>query len=215
VRCRVSGDLPIRLETMSSTLRRDPILRCRPVCVWLTGLSGSGKSTIARLLESRLAGMGLSPYVLDGDDLRAGLNKDLGFSDADRAENVRRVAEVARLMVDAGVVPIVSLISPFRADRALARARFAAGGFCEAFVDAPLEVCEKRDPKGLYARARRGEVLRMTGLGSAYEVPEAPELHLLTGVGEPGDSVERILLWLRGHSDRLADARPARGATTG
>jgi len=169
----------------------------RPVCVWMTGLSGAGKSTIAGLLKQRLARLGRPAYLLDGDELRTGLNRDLGFTDTDRAENVRRVAEVARLMVNAGVIPIVALISPFLADRAIARSRFEPGEFLEIFVDAPLAVCEQRDPKGLYARARRGDLARMTGIDSRYEAPQRPELHLLTGEGQPGQSVERILSLLQ------------------
>jgi adenylyl-sulfate kinase len=164
-----------------------------PVCVWLTGLSGAGKSTIAGLLERRLIRLGQLAYMLDGDQLRKTLNRDLGYSDADRTENVRRVAELARLMVNAGVSPIVSLISPFMADRALARAQFAAGEFCEVFVDAPLQVCEARDPKGLYAKARRGEITRFTGIDSRYEAPPQPHLHLHTDTDDPEHCVQRIL----------------------
>jgi len=164
-----------------------------PVCVWLTGLPGAGKSTIAGLLERRLIGLGQLAYRLDGDELRKGLNRDLGYSDADRTENVRRAAEVARLMVNAGVSPIVSLISPFIADRALARAQFAAGEFCEVFVDAPLQVCEARDPKGLYAKARRGEITRFTGIDSRYEPPPQPHLHLHTDTEDLERCVQRIL----------------------
>jgi adenylyl-sulfate kinase len=167
--------------------------RKRPVCVWLTGRPGAGKSTIAGLLESRLIQIGLSAYTLDGDELRAGLNRDLGYSDAHRTENVRRVAEVARLMVNAGVIPIVALISPFHADRALARVRFAPEEFCEVYVDAPLQVCERRDPKGLYARARRGELARFTGIDSPYEPPLQPELHLHTDADNAEQCVEQII----------------------
>ncbi len=150
--------------------------------VWLTGLSGAGKSTIAARVEQALVAAGRPAYVLDGDNLRLGLNADLGFGDADRAENVRRVGEVARLMADAGVVVLVALISPFRAGRDAARAAHAAAGlaFHEVFVDVPLEVCEQRDPKGLYARARRGEVAAMTGIDSPYEAPLRPEVHLVS-----------------------------------
>jgi len=150
----------------------------RPAVVWFTGLSGAGKSTIANLVEKRLYGEGFHTYLLDGDNLRHGLNKDLGFTDADRVENVRRVAEVARLMVDAGLIVLASFISPFRAERELARGLLSQGEFIEVHVDAPLQVAEARDRKGLYAKARRGELVNFTGIDSPYEAPETPELHL-------------------------------------
>ena len=167
--------------------------RQRPRCLWLTGLPASGKSTIANLLEKRLVAAGRHTYVLDGDNVRHGLNRDLGFGDADRVENVRRVAEVARLMVDAGLIVIVAFISPFRADRAQARGLFEPDDFREVFVDAPLATCEARDPKGLYARARRGEILNFTGIGSPYEPPERPDLRLDTGAHSPAECVEEVL----------------------
>jgi len=152
----------------------------KPLCLWFTGLSASGKSTIANLVERKLQADGRHTYLLDGDNIRHGLNRDLGFSEADRVENIRRVAEVARLMVDAGLIVLVSFISPFRAERRLARELMAPGEFVEIFVDTPLEECERRDPKGLYARARQGLVKNFTGLDSAYERPEAAELVLDT-----------------------------------
>ena len=152
----------------------------QPRCIWLTGLSGSGKSTIANLVEQQLHAAGRHTYLLDGDNVRHGLNRDLGFTEADRAENIRRVAEVAKLMVDAGLIVLVSFISPFRAERRLARSLFEPGVFVEVFVDTPIEECERRDPKGLYAKARRGELPNFTGIDSAYEVPLAPEIHLKT-----------------------------------
>lgn len=151
-----------------------------PRCIWLTGLSGSGKSTIANLLEKRLTADGRHTYLLDGDNVRHGLNRDLGFTEADRVENIRRVAEVARLMVDAGLIVLVAFISPYRAERRLARSLFSEGEFIEVFVDTPIAECERRDSKGLYAKARRGELKNFTGIDSVYEVPEAPEIHLLT-----------------------------------
>ena len=171
---------------------RAVLMRQTARCVWLTGLSGAGKSTIANLLQSTLHAQGRHVYVLDGDNLRHGLNRDLGFTAADRVENVRRVAEVARLMVDAGLIVIVSLISPFRAERRLARERFAAGDFIEVHVDAPLAECERRDVKGLYAKARRGELKNFTGIDSAYEPPEAPELRLDSAADDVVVCVERI-----------------------
>ncbi|GAA4861593.1 adenylyl-sulfate kinase [Luteimonas vadosa] len=151
-----------------------------PRCVWFTGLSGAGKSTIANLVERGLLERGCHTYLLDGDNVRHGLNRDLGFTDEDRVENTRRVAEVARLMTDAGLIVLVSFISPFRAERRAARGLFEPGDFLEVFVDTPLDVAEARDAKGLYAKARRGELPHFTGIDSAYERPEAPELTLDT-----------------------------------
>ncbi|MDQ3206488.1 MAG: adenylyl-sulfate kinase, partial [Pseudomonadota bacterium] len=151
-----------------------------PRCVWFTGLSGAGKSAIANLVDKRLLALGHHAYVLDGDNLRHGLNKDLGFTDEDRVENIRRVAQVARLMTEAGLIVLVSFISPFRAERRMARELFAPGEFIEAFVDTPLAVAEQRDVKGLYAKARAGEIPNFTGIDSPYEKPESPELVLDT-----------------------------------
>jgi bifunctional enzyme CysN/CysC len=148
--------------------------------VWFTGLSGSGKSTIANAVAERLLEAGRPAYLLDGDNVRHGLNADLGFSAADRAENVRRIGEVARLMADAGLVVLVPVISPYRADRDRVRAAHEVAGlaFVEVFVDTPIELCEQRDPKGLYAKARAGELTGMTGIDDPYEPPESPELRL-------------------------------------
>ena len=165
----------------------------QPRCVWFTGLSGSGKSTIANLVEQRLLAMGLHTYLLDGDNVRHGLNKDLGFTDEDRVENIRRVAEVAKLMVDAGLVVLVSFISPFRAERRMARELFADGEFLEVFVDTPLDVAEKRDVKGLYAKARAGEIRNFTGVDSAYERPENAEIVLDTVAAPAVDLAELIV----------------------
>jgi bifunctional enzyme CysN/CysC len=169
----------------------------KPCCLWFTGLSGSGKSTIANLLEKRLHADGRHTYILDGDNVRHGLNRDLGFTDADRVENIRRVAEVARLMTDAGLIVIVSFISPFRAERRMARELFPEGEFLEVFVDTPLEVCEARDPKGLYRKARAGEIKNFTGISSAYEPPERPELRLDGGGQTAEQHVERIFAGLQ------------------
>ena len=157
--------------------------------VWLTGLSGSGKSTVAVALEQQLLDAGRPAYLLDGDNLRHGLNGDLGFSAQDRDENVRRVAHVARLFADAGVVAIVPLISPYRAARDLARRLHDEAGlrFVEVFVDTPLELCERRDPKGLYAKARAGEITGMTGIDDPYEPPEAPEVRLTPADGSAAE----------------------------
>jgi bifunctional enzyme CysN/CysC len=168
-----------------------------PRVLWFTGLSGAGKTTVSVMVMERLRAAGHHVGVLDGDVLRHGLNRDLGFSDADRSENIRRVAEVARLMVDAGLVVLVALISPFRADRARARALFRPGEFMEIFVDVPLAVAEARDPKGLYRRARQGEIAAFTGIDSPYEAPLAPELHLQGSALTAEESAERVMDHLR------------------
>ena len=152
----------------------------RPAILWFTGLSGSGKSTIADGVERRLTALGRHTYLLDGDNVRHGLNRDLGFTDVDRVENIRRVIETARLMADAGLIVLESFISPFRAERQLARERLAGDAFLEIFVDTPLAECERRDPKGLYAKARAGRLVNFTGIDSAYEPPATPDLHLRT-----------------------------------
>jgi bifunctional enzyme CysN/CysC len=174
-----------------------------PAVLWFTGLSGSGKSTIANLLEKKLAASGRHTYILDGDNVRHGLNRDLGFTAEDRVENIRRVAEVARLMADAGLIVLVSFISPFRAERRLARELMEEGEFAEVFVDTPFEECARRDPKGLYARALKGEIKNFTGVDSPYEPPEHPEIHLETSGRSPEEMVEVLELWLdeRQHGD--------------
>ncbi|WP_255505454.1 adenylyl-sulfate kinase [Alkalisalibacterium limincola] len=164
-----------------------------PRCVWFTGLSGSGKSTIANLVEKKLLSRGFHTYLLDGDNVRHGLNRDLGFTDEDRVENIRRVGEVSRLMVDAGLVVLVSFISPFRAERRMVREYFDADEFIEVFVDTPLAECERRDAKGLYAKARRGELPNFTGIGSPYEVPENAELRLDTMSAQAEELAEAVL----------------------
>ena len=169
----------------------------RARCLWFTGLSGSGKSTIANLLEKRLHADGKHTYILDGDNVRHGLNRDLGFTEADRVENIRRVAEVARLLVDAGLLVLVAFISPYRAERQFARSLFGAGEFIEIFVDTPLEECERRDVKGLYAKARRGELKNFTAIDSVYEPPQSPEIHLRTLGARPEACVDQIIHLLR------------------
>jgi bifunctional enzyme CysN/CysC len=161
--------------------------------MWLTGLSGAGKSTIANLVESELHRRGHHTYLLDGDNVRHGLNADLGFTQADRVENIRRVAEVAKLMVDAGLIVLVSFISPFRAERLMARSLFEPGEFLELFIDTPLAVAEERDPKGLYKKARSGELANFTGIDSPYEPPEKPEIHIETADCTAVDAAREII----------------------
>ncbi len=169
----------------------------RPAILWFTGLSGAGKSTIANLVERRLANMGAHTYSLDGDNIRQGLNRDLGFTDSDRAENIRRIGEVAKLFVDSGLIVTASFISPFRAERELVRRMVEPGEFIEVFVDAPLEVAEQRDPKGLYRKARAGEIKNFTGIDSPYEVPESPELRLETAAATPEALADKVIEHLR------------------
>lgn len=168
----------------------------QPCVVWFTGISGAGKSTIANRVEQRLHAFGCHTYLLDGDNIRHGLNGDLAFSAAERAENIRRIAEVARLMADAGLIVLVAVISPFRAERRVARVLLPPGEFIEVFVDTPLAVAERRDPKGLYKKARRGELRDFTGIDSPYEAPQEPELHIVTegiSVEQAADKVLRRL----------------------
>jgi bifunctional enzyme CysN/CysC len=173
-------------------------LKGQRACVlWFTGVSGAGKSTVANLVEKRLHAMGRHTYTLDGDNVRHGLNKDLGFTDADRVENIRRVAEVSKLMVDAGLIVLVSFISPFRSERRFARELLQEGEFFEVFVDTPIEEAERRDPKGLYKKARSGELKNFTGIDSPYEAPEHAEIHLQTALQSPEEAAEQIINVLR------------------
>ena len=165
----------------------------KPVILWFTGLSGAGKSTIANLVEKKLTLAGRHTYLLDGDNIRHGLNRDLGFTDADRVENIRRVAETARLFVDAGLIVLVSFISPFRSERRMARELVGDGEFLEIYVDAPLEVAEARDLKGLYKKARAGEIQHFTGIDSPYEPPLEPDLRLDTTSADPEELADRIV----------------------
>lgn len=165
----------------------------RACLLWFTGLSGSGKSTIAGLVEEKMHAMGKRTYLLDGDNVRHGLNRDLGFSDQDRVENIRRIGEMSRLFVDAGMITLAAFISPFRADRDAVRERMEAGDFVEVFIDTPLATCEQRDPKGLYRRARDGQIKDFTGIDSPYEPPEAPELHIVNDGIEAAAQVVRYL----------------------
>jgi adenylyl-sulfate kinase len=177
--------------------------RQKPCIVWLTGLSGSGKSTIANALEGELHAAGHHSYLLDGDNIRMGLNKGLGFSDADRVENIRRIGEVAKLFVDAGLIAITAFISPFRADRDMVRALVGPDEFFEVYVKAPLEVCEQRDPKGMYKKARAGVIKQFTGIDSPYEEPLKPELVIDTAAQDLEHSTRQLLEALR-RSGRLA-----------
>lgn len=156
--------------------QRAELKRQKPVMIWFTGLSGSGKSTVANAVDSWLYDNGHHTYVLDGDNIRHGLNKDLGFSDKDRVENIRRIGEVGKLFVDAGVIALSAFISPFRADRQMVRSLFEPGEFIEVYMATPIAVCEERDPKGLYKKARAGVIKQFTGIDSPYEAPESPEI---------------------------------------
>ena len=168
----------------------------KPVLLWFTGLSGSGKSTIANLVEKKLLDMGRHTYTLDGDNVRHGLNRDLGFTKADRVENIRRIGEVAHLMVDAGLITMASFISPYRAERQMARDLLEEKEFVEIFVDTPLDVAEERDVKGLYAKARRGEIQNFTGIDSEYQIPENPEIHIKTISMSAEQAAEQVVKYL-------------------
>jgi adenylyl-sulfate kinase len=183
-----------------SQAERTGIKGHQPLLIWLTGLSGSGKSSIASELEARLnKDFGVHTYLLDGDNIRTGLNSDLGFSSKDREENIRRIGEVAKLMVDAGLVVITAFISPFQKDRDRVRKLLPEGQFWEVFVDCPLDICEQRDPKGLYKKARLGAITDFTGISSSYEVPKKPELVLDSANFTLDECVERMIKELLGH----------------
>jgi bifunctional enzyme CysN/CysC len=169
----------------------------KPAVVWLTGLSASGKSTIANALEARLHSLGHHSMLLDGDNIRHGLNRDLGFTEADRIENIRRIGELARLMTDAGLIVITAFISPFRSDRETARMLLPESEFIEVYVSTPIEECERRDPKGLYARARSGQIPNFTGINSPYEPPDHPEVILDTVHSSPADCADILVRFLR------------------
>jgi adenylylsulfate kinase len=178
---------------------RETLLKQKGVLIWFTGLSASGKSTIAYTLEHALVQRGHLAYVLDGDNIRHGLNKNLGFSAADRAENIRRIGEVGKLFVDAGIITMTSFISPYRADRDAARATLGAGNFFEVFCDTPIDVCEKRDPKGLYKKARAGELKGFTGIDDPYEAPLKPELVLDASKVSPEQAAVTLIELLERH----------------
>ncbi len=171
----------------------------RPAIVWFTGLSGAGKSTIANLTEQRLNAAGYHTMMLDGDNVRHGLNRDLGFTEADRVENIRRVGEVAKLMTEAGIIVLCSFISPYRAERDMVRTLVQPGDFIEIFIDTPIDECIRRDPKGLYAKVKTGAIKNFTGIDAPYEPPETPEIHLSTIGHKPEQLTERIVKHLTEH----------------
>lgn len=181
------------IKTKVSSVQREELLNQRTALIWFTGLSGSGKSTLAVQLEAQLHAHGFKTYLLDGDNIRAGLNKDLGFTDEDRVENIRRIGEVAKLMLDAGVVVLSAFISPFKSDRAQVKEIIGPENYIEVFVDAPLEICEQRDVKGLYKKARAGEVKNFTGIDSPYETPDAPDIVIPTGTLSVDKSIDRLM----------------------
>ena len=191
-----------------SRAERESVRGHKGVALWFTGLSGSGKTTLAYALERELIAHGVSAYVIDGDNVRHGLNRDLGFSPEERRENIRRIGEVVKLFVDAGLVALSAFVSPYRADRERVRAAMLPGDFVEVYVNASLETCRARDPKGLYQKADRGEIVDLTGVGSPYEAPLSPELVLDTDRQAVSDSVDQMLLWLR----RAGYIRQALGA---
>lgn len=169
----------------------------KPCVLWFTGLSGSGKSTVANAVEALLFQNGNHSYLLDGDNVRHGLNKDLSFSEQDRVENIRRIGEITKLFIDSGLIVLSAFISPFKADRQQVRDLFKDGEFIEVFVDTPLDVCEQRDPKGLYKKARAGDIKNFTGLDSPYEVPQNPEIHLKTNEYSIDELAQQVLQYLR------------------
>jgi len=168
--------------------------------LWYTGLSGSGKSTLANKVEEKMFDMGLHTYILDGDNVRMGLNKGLGFSDEDRKENIRRIGEVSKLFVDAGIIVSTAFISPFRSDRDMVRSIVKPEEFLEIYIDAPLDVCEKRDPKGLYKKARAGEIKQFTGIDSPYEAPDKAEIVVKTGDFSLEECADQVINWLQEHN---------------
>lgn len=181
------------IKTKVSALQRERLLNQKPKLIWFTGLSGSGKSTLAIQLEAQLHALGFKTYLLDGDNVRAGLNKDLSFTDDGRIENIRRIGEVSKLMLDAGIVVLSAFISPFDSDRRQVKAIVGAENYIEVFVDTPLEVCEQRDVKGLYKKARAGEVKNFTGIDSPYEKPQQADITIRTHEMNVEESVERLL----------------------
>lgn len=182
-----------------SRAQREALMGHRGVTLWFTGLSASGKTTVATLVDQVLTSRGVHCTILDGDNIRHGLNRDLGFSPEDRAENIRRIGEVAKLFGQAGIVTLVAFISPYRRDRDAVRATHANGDFIEVYLDSPVEVCEARDPRGLYRRARAGEIPEFTGISAPYEPPLKPELVLYTASETPEESARRVVAYLEKH----------------
>lgn len=189
------NNLVFQASSVSATARAT-MKGQKPLVLWLTGLSGAGKTTVANAIEIALVERGRHTFLIDGDNVRLGLCRDLGFSDADREENIRRVAEVSRLFIDAGLIVITSFISPFERDRAVAREVIGADAFTEIFVDAPLSECERRDPKGLYVKARKGLIKKFTGIDSIYESPLAPDIHLNTLNDDVATVVSKVMAYL-------------------
>ena len=186
-------------ELLVDKATRSQIKEQHPCLLWFTGLSGAGKSTIANIVEKKLNAKGKHTYLLDGDNVRYGLNKDLGFTDEERIENIRRVGEVAKLFVDAGIITIASFISPFRSDRRMVRNLFEEDEFIEVFVSAPLELCEQRDPKGLYKKARAGEIPHFTGIDSPYETPEREHIILNTAASTAEQCADQLVEYMVGN----------------
>ena len=183
-----------------SKLQRSSLKKQKPALLWYTGLSGSGKSTVANAVDALLYKFACHSYLLDGDNVRHGLNGDLGFSDEARIENIRRISEVAKLFLDAGLIVSTAFISPFASDRALAKAKLEAGEFIEVYIDTPISVCEQRDPKGLYKKARAGEIKDFTGIDSTYDVPVAPQIHVKTAEQSIEQCAEQIVGYLIEHN---------------
>tara|TARA_B100000212_G_scaffold90759_1_gene66621 strand:- start:10017 stop:10625 length:609 start_codon:yes stop_codon:yes gene_type:complete len=176
---------------------RFKLLKQKPFVLWFTGYSASGKSTLANLVEQKLFSLKYNTYLLDGDNVRHGLNKDLGFDEESRVENIRRVGEVAKLFLDSGVIVLTAFISPFESDRTLVRSLFKEGRFLEVFVDSSLEICEKRDPKGMYKKARKGEIKNFTGISSPYEPPKNPEIHIINDNISADEASNQIIAFLK------------------
>lgn len=175
---------------------RNKLLNQKPFVLWFTGLSASGKSTLSNIVEQKMHNMNYKTYLLDGDNVRHGLNNDLGFDEASRVENIRRIGEVSKLFLDAGIITVTAFISPFKSDRQLVRSLFNEGEFLEVFIDSSLETCEGRDPKGMYKKARNGEIKNFTGIGSPYEIPENPEIHIINNSISVNEASEQIITYL-------------------
>lgn len=183
-------------QTTISNNDRNKLLNQKPFVLWFTGLSASGKSTLANIVEQKLYRLKYNTYLLDGDNVRHGLNRDLGFNEESRVENIRRIGEVSKLFLDSGIITLTAFISPFKSDRQLVRALFEKGQFLEVFIDSSLEVCENRDPKGMYAKARSGEIKNFTGISSPYESPKNPEIHIINNSITLDEASDQIITYL-------------------